>query len=232
MKTLKAILLSAAISVTMVASAQTADEVINKHIAAMGGADKLSSLKTVRMEGNLNTQGVEVALTLTKKHLVGMRVDMEIMGTSNYQIVNATKGWAFMPVMQQTEPQEMKPDQLKSAQGQLDLQGSLFNYKQKGYTAEYVGLEKVDGKDAHKLKVVKEGRDVMYFVDATSGFILKTASKATIQGQEMDIQTTYADYKQTPDGFWFPFSSTTLQGPMSFSKIEVNVLVDEKIFTN
>ena len=232
MKTLKAILLSAAISVTMVASAQTADEVINKHIAAMGGADKLSSLKTVRMEGNLNTQGVEVALTLTKKHLVGMRVDMEIMGTSNYQIVNATKGWAFMPVMQQTEPQEMKPDQLKSAQGQLDLQGSLFNYKQKGYTAEYVGPEKVDGKDAHKLKVVKEGRDVMYFVDATSGFILKTASKATIQGQEMDIQTTYADYKQTPDGFWFPFSSTTLQGPMSFSKIEVNVLVDEKIFTN
>lgn len=232
MKTLKAILLSAAISVTMAASAQTADEVINKHIAAMGGADKLASLKTVRMEGNLNTQGVEVALTLTKKHLVGMRVDMEIMGTSNYQIVNATKGWAFMPVMQQTEPQEMKPDQLKSAQGQLDLQGSLFNYKQKGYTAEYVGLEKVDGKDAHKLKVVKEGRDVMYFVDATSGFILKTASKATIQGQEMDIQTTYADYKQTPEGFWFPFSSTTLQGPMSFSKIEVNVPVDEKIFTN
>ncbi len=232
MKTLKAILLTATAFVSLAVSAQTADDVINKHIAKMGGAAKLEALKTVKMEGNLTTQGIDVALSFTKKHLVGMRVDMEIMGTSNYQIITPTKGWAFMPVMQQTEPQEMEAEQLKSAQGQLDIQGSLYNYKQKGYTAEYMGKEQVDGKDAHKIKVVKSGRDVFYFIDAESNFIVKSMSKANIQGQETDVQTTFADYKQTPDGYWFPYSSTTMQGPVTFSKIEVNVPVDDKIFTN
>ncbi len=232
MKTLKAILLTAATFVSLAVSAQNADDVINKHVAKMGGAAKLEALQTVKMEGNLTTQGIDVALSFTKKHLVGMRVDLEIMGTSNYQIITPTKGWAFMPVMQQTEPQEMEPEQLKNAQGQLDIQGSLYNYKQKGYTAEYLGKEQVDGKDAHKVKVVKNGRDVFYFIDSESNFIVKTTSKANIQGQETDVQTTFADYKQTPEGYWFPYSSTSLQGPITFSKIEVNVPVDEKIFSN
>ena len=232
MKTLRTILLTAVSFVTVAASAQTADEVINKHVAKMGGAAKLEALKTVKLEGNLNTQGIDVALSFTKKHMVGMRVDLDIMGTSNYQIITPIKGWAFMPVMQQTEPQEMEAEQLKNAQGQLDIQGSLFNYKQKGYTAEYIGKEKVDGKDAHKIKIVRDGRDIFYFIDVESNFIVKSASKANIQGQETQVETTFGDYKQTPEGYWFPYFSTTMQGPVTFSKIQVNVPVDDKIFTN
>jgi len=131
MKTLKTFIAAALAVVSFAASAQSADDIVNKYVTAMGGAEKLASLKTVKMEGNMSTQGIDVALTLTKKHLEGMRLDLEIMGTSNFQMATPSKGWVFMPIMQQTEPQEMEAEQLKSVQSQLDIQGSLYTTKQK-----------------------------------------------------------------------------------------------------
>lgn len=232
MKSLQTIFVAACTFIASTGIAQTADEIISKHIAAMGGAAKLGSLNTVKMEGNMNTQGIDVPMTITKKHLAGLRLDLEIMGTSNYQLANTTKGWIFMPIMQQTEPKEMSAEQHTSVQTQFDVQGSLFNYKEKGYTVEYAGIEKLDGKDAHKLKVVKSGNAVFYYIDAVSNLIVKTASKVNIEGQETDIETKFSDYKQNADGFWFPYTNVTMQGTITFDKISANVPVDEKIFTN
>ena len=36
------------------AQAQTADDVVNKYIDALGGKEKLSSLKSVRLSGSMN----------------------------------------------------------------------------------------------------------------------------------------------------------------------------------
>ena len=234
MKTLKTLLVAASAFVASASIAQTADEIVNKHIAAMGGAAKISTLKTVKLEGNLNTRGIDVPVTLTKQHMSGLRLDLEVMGTSNYQLANATKGWIFMPIMQQTEPKEMSPEEHKSVISQLDIQGALFNYKDKGYTVEYAGKEKVDGKDAFKLLVVKNGNKVQYFIDPTTYFVLKTAAKAVVPGQagEIDVETTFTDYKQNADGYWFPYTNVSLQGTITFSNISTNLAVDEKIFTN
>ncbi|RYF88989.1 MAG: hypothetical protein EOO03_07085 [Chitinophagaceae bacterium] len=232
MKTLKTIFAAALTMVSFAAAAQSTDEVVSKYVAAMGGAEKLASLKTVKMEGNINTQGVDVGVTITKKHLVGMRLDLEIMGTSNFQIATPTKGWVFMPVMQQTEPQEMEAEQLKSVQSQLDVHGSLFNYKEKGYTLVAEGTEKIDGKDAHKLKLTKDGKEVNYFVDAASGYIVRTTTKINAQGTEMVVENNYGDYKKNAEGFVFPYTNTNSQGVITFDKISANVAVDDKIFSN
>lgn len=232
MKTFKILLASVLAVTSLSVSAQSADEIANKYVNAMGGAEKLASLKTVKMEGNMSTQGIDVALTLTKKHLEGMRLDLEIMGTSNFQMATPTKGWVFMPIMQQTEPQEMDAEQLKSVQSQLDIQGSLYDYKAKGYSLESVGTEKVDGKDAHKLKMVKGGKEVLYFVDAATGLILKTSMKVSAQGTEMDVETVFGDYRKNAEGYMFAYTNTNAQGVITFDKISANVPVEDKMFTN
>lgn len=232
MKTFRTFLIAVCSIVATACIAQTPDEIINKHVTAMGGVEKLSALKTLKMEGNMSTQGIEFPLTITKKHLTGMRLDMEIMGTANYQLANTTKGWVFMPIAQQAEPKEMDAEQHKSVQTQFDVQGSLLNYKEKGYTVEYLGSEKLDGKDAYKLKVVKNGNNVFYFIDAASNFIVKTATKVNAAGQEMDIETKFSDFKQNAEGYWFAYTNVTTQGTITFNKISANVPVDEKLFTN
>lgn len=232
MKLIKSFFVAAIALVAFNASAQTADEVVGKYLTAMGGADKLKSLKTVKMEGNLSTQGLDIPITLTRKNDVGMRVDLEIMGTSNYQIFNTEKGWMFMPVQGQTEPQEMPAEAMKSVRNQFDLAGPLVDSKAKGYTVEYLGMDKVDGADAYKLKVEKDGNVQTFFIDAKTNFLVKVVTKASVNGEDMEVENTYADYKQTPDGYWFAHSSTSMQGTMVYDKITVNAEVDDKIFSN
>lgn len=232
MKTLKMIFAATLCFVVFNVSAQTADEIVAKNITAMGGAEKLSSLKSVKMEGNLSTQGIDVPITLTKVHMKGMRMDLEIMGTSNYQLANETKGWVFMPIQQMDSPQEMPAEQFKSIKSQMDVQGALFNYKDKGYTVEYVSTDKVDGADAWKLKVVKNGETSFYFIDTKTNLLVKTSATREADGQSMEIETLYKDYKKNADGFMFAYTFNTTQGNIVYDKISTNIPVDEKIFTN
>ena len=214
------------------ASAQTADEIIAKNTEALGGAEKLASLKTVVMTGGMSVQGTDIVLTMTKSHMVGVRVDIEAGGTSNYQVATPKEGWVFMPAMGMADPVKMDDDQLKSFYGQMDVQGSLFNYKEKGSTVELAGTEKVDGSEAYKLKVtLKNGKTSTYFIDKKTNLVVKTSGKSNVQGQEMDVETTLADYKKNADGYTFPYAITNMQGTISFDKIETNVAVDEKIFS-
>lgn len=232
MKTLKTIFIASFMMAAVGVSAQNVDEIVQKHIAAMGGMDKLNALKTVKMEGNLNVQGTDVAIVMTKKHQEGLRMDMEIMGSSNYQLANKTKGWVFMPIMGQTEPTEMTPEQFAGVNSQLDLQGTLVNYKAKGIALELVGTEKVENNDAFKMKVTRDGKVSYIFVDAKTFFVVKTTSKAAGPEGEMEVESGFADYKQNADGFWFAYSLTSANGTIIFDKITTNLVVDNKLFEN
>lgn len=232
MKTLKTIFIAGFLMLAMGVNAQSVDEIVNKHIAAMGGMDKLSSLKTVKMEGNLNAQGTDIQLIMTKKHMEGMRLDLEIMGSSNYQLANKTKGWVFMPIMGQAEPVEMTAEQYAGVNSQLDIQGTLVNYKSKGISLELVGNEKVENNDAFKIKVTRDGKESFIFVDAKTFFVVKSTSKTAGPEGEMELVSSFADFKQNADGYWFPYSINSANGNIVFDKITTNIAVDNKLFEN
>ena len=234
MKKIKNLLLATFALTTLNVAAQTADEIIAKNIEAMGGAAKITSLKTVKKTGNLSTQGMDIPMVFTVSQMKGFRLDVEVMGTSNYQIVTPEKAFMFFPIQQMTEPKEMDAETVKGMQATLDIQGSLINYKEKGSTVEFIGNEKIDGVDAYKLKLTgKSGKSAFYFIDVKTNRIVKTSSKATgPDGVEMEVVSTYSDYKQNADGYWFAYATTMPQGPVVFEKIETNIAVDETIFKN
>lgn len=218
-----------ALAVGQRTSAQTVDDIAKLNIEAMGGAEKVASLKTLKMEGTLNTQGVDVTITSTTAHLKGVRVDIEVMGTSNYQVANATEGWVYMPVMGMSAAQKMDDDQFKAAQNQMDLQGTFLNYKEKGTKIELVANET----DAYKLNVVyKNGIKKTIFVDVKTNRIVKTLAMVKINGEEREAETTMIDYKQNADGYWFPYSVSSMQGTTIYDKISTNIAVNEDIFKN
>lgn len=215
------------------AQAQTVDEVVDKYIAAMGGKEKLASLKTIKMEGTMSTQGIDITITSTRSHGIGMRMDIEAMGSSNYRVMNTTKGSVFMPVMGMSAPEDMPEDQFKSGMNQLDLQGTLYNYKEKGTTVELVGKETLEGAEAYNLKITyKNGVITNFFIDSKTSRHIKSASKQNVNGEEMDVATTFSDYKQNADGYWFPYTATSQQGTIIYDKITTNAPVDENIYKN
>jgi hypothetical protein len=207
------------------AQAQTVDEVIEKNITAMGGREKLASLNSFRMEGNLNYQGTDVGIVITKLHAEGARTDISVMGSQNYRLVTPSTGQVFMPVLGQATPADMPADELKADQIFLDLHGVFVNYKEKGIQVTLAGKETIDGIECYKMKAsFKNGNTSIFYIDVTTDRLYKVAV------DREEIFTVFTNYKQTADGYWFAYSTTNSRGQTDFDKIETNIKVDESIF--
>ena len=224
--------IAAVISIQSI-KAQTVDEVIDKYEIALGGKEKLLSLKSVKMTGSISVQGFEVGVKVTIVDGVGSRNDISVPGMGGgFQVVNTKKGWDFMPFRGQASPEEISAEQLKSSQWLLDLQGLLVNYKEKGSQVELLGKENVSGTECFKLKLTsKMGKEYTLYIDSKNYYSIKSVTKTNSRKGEVDAEITYGDYKKTADGYVFPYLQTIGEGTIVFSTIEINQPVDEKIFT-
>jgi hypothetical protein len=214
-------------------TAQTVDEIIEKHIAAMGGREKLMTLTSALMTGTFTaiSDTMPINIITTKKHLVGSRIDIEANGTSNYQIVTAKEGWIYTPVQGDKEPRPLSAAQFKVSVTELDLHGPFLNYREKANKIEFAGKETVNGNECYKLKVTSPNTNITdYYVDCKLYFIVKTNTKMFQFGALEDVVTTYGDYRQSKDGFWFAYTFINPRGATHYSNIETNVPVDVNIF--
>lgn len=213
-------------------SAQTVDEIISKHIEALGGKEKLLELKSVISEGSFSFQGMDIPVTIYQTHNVGTRIDINVMGMTGYIINTPTEGWTFMPFQGMAAPEAMAADLVKEGADQLDLQGPLLNYAEKGHKVEYLGKEDFEGTECFKLKaILKGGSEITMFIDPTNYFIIKQIIKSKAAGQESDQVQTFSNYQKTPEGIFVAFDMTGFgPGEISFKKIEINKPIDEAKF--
>jgi hypothetical protein len=216
---------------SLFAQAQTADEIIDKHLAAIGGADSWKKINTVYQEGGLQVQGADVAINVTVVNGKGMRQNISVMGQTGYQIMTPTAGWNYMPFQGQQKPEAVTAEELKENVDELDTQGELVDYKAKGHSVEYLGKDDVEGTEAHKLRITQKGGKVKtIFVDPSTYYIIRTIAKQKANGQEVEVITDLSDYKKLPEGIVVPMSIKLPFGQMKITKVELNKPVDEKIF--
>jgi hypothetical protein len=212
---------------------QTLEEIISRHVDAMGGRQKIMTLSSALMTGTFMAISDTVAINTitTKKHMVGSRIDIEANGTKNYQIVTPKEGWIFTPVQGDKAPRPLNAEQFKVAETQLDLHGPFINYREKGIKIEFAGKETVKGSVCFKLKVTSPNTNVTdYFLDSKLYLIVKTSTKMFQFGGLEDVETSYGDYRQNADGYWFAYTFINPRGITRYSKIETNVAVDINIF--
>jgi hypothetical protein len=223
-----------AFTISASAFAQTVDEIVAKHIAAKGGTEKLSSIKTLVQSNSMSINGMDIPMVMTTVAGIGQRTEVTVMGNSMITVLTPGGGWMLRPSMMggTGEPEDMPAEEAKKTTAtDIDPAGNLFNYQAKGIKVELAGTEKVNGKDAFKLNIVQAGKNSTMFIDAASYMLVRTISPG-MGGKEQDM--AYSDYKAV-DGILFPHTMTT-ESPMggemviSTDKIVVNGTVDESIF--
>jgi len=216
--------------------AQTVDEIIGKHIEARGGLDKLNSLATVRQSGKLHIQGIEAGLVIENKRPHMVREDISIQGLSDVTAYDGKLGWHVSPFSGRRDPELLSEDDLKSVVEDADIEGQLVDYQKKGYQAEFVGHDPVEGTDCYKIKLTLNNGDVQfYYLDTDSYMNLKTETQRLIRGALQYHDSMYGDYEQV-NGVYFPFAidSSEKGSPdhinVTIEKIEINVPLSDSLF--
>lgn len=236
MQIIKSVFLAAAsLSVVYGAQAQTAEEIVSKHVAAIGGMDKLKGIKSIYLESTADVMGNEMSTATTILNGKGYKTEGEVMGNKMVQVVTDNGGWTISP-MAGDGAQPLPADAAKLAKDQLDIVGPLVDYAAKGNKIELKGQEKVGAANAYKLQVTnKEGVSSTYFIDPATYYILKVVRTANMMGQDMDVTVSYSDYKKSDYGFVFPHTTETDMGGQfaitaKVTKLEINKPVDPKVF--
>ena len=158
--------------------AQTADEIVNKYIDAVGGKAKLETLKTSYSEGEMSIMNNPAPFTSSVIDGKASRSEMNFNGQKIITCYSAGAGWTVNPLAGITEPTPMPAGQADMGPITYDLKGPLYNYGAKGYKLELAGKEKLNNADVFKLKLnTKDSTEIDCYIDAASWLLLKTVIK-------------------------------------------------------
>ena len=211
--------------------AQTADEIIEKYITAIGGKEKWKQVKSMKVNGFIEVQGIKINFTQQAIHNVGVRVDAEFQGQKIIDITTPTKGWSQNPFGGRSSLQPISEEELKQKLDELDIQDEFIDYASKGSTVEFLGKDEEDGNEFYKVKMTtKNNNESVYFFDVNTSLIYKEEKTVKQQGQEMKMVTKVFDYKTIPFGIKIPHKSEQMGQILVTDKIEINTTIDENIF--
>ncbi|MGC4035782.1 MAG: hypothetical protein QM764_07460 [Chitinophagaceae bacterium] len=231
MKFLKLGLLATAVFTGIVSFAQTAEEIVAKHIDAIGGKDKIAGIKSIYMETSSQIMGNDAPGTATILNGKGFKSETEFNGSKMIQAYNETGGWSTNP-MGGGAPEKMPDEQYKAGKSQMQIGGELVDYAAKGSKVELAG------KDGNLLKIKltnKDNSETTYFIDPATYYITKLVKSGEVMGQQVDITMSFSDYKKTDYGYVLAYSTQMEFGSMfsmtmAIKKVEINKDVDPKIF--
>lgn len=218
-----------------VISSQTADDVIVKYLTAIGGSETFGKITSLYTESKISVMGFEAVQKTTILNGKGYRTDMDFNGSLITTCVTDKGGWSVNPMSGSSTPEDMTELQYNRSKDQIYIGAPFTIYKDKGYKAELAGNDMIGTANTIKVKLIAPDKTTTtYWFDSETGYILKSVTPGEMQGQEVEFETTYSDYRPV-NGLQIPFKVTTNMGGMvemtgEVIKAEVNKPVDAGFF--
>ena len=242
-----------AVSMVMAADVQSplglsAEQVIEKNIAARGGLQAWRSVQSLSMSGKMEAGGNEsptrlvpgvrtggvqlpkrpaqqtqLPFRLEMKRARKSRLEIDFHGATAVQVFDGTHGWKLRPFLNRHEVESFTADEMKAASLQSDLDGPLVDYTAKGTKVELEGSEKVEGQEAYRLKLTFQTGEVRrVWIDASTFLEVKIeGTPRRLDGVNHSVEVYYRDYR-TVGGLKMPYlTETKVQGVKQTEKIEV-----------
>lgn len=192
----------------------TANDVISSYIKAIGGKEALSVIKDMIVTSEMAASGMTITNTykyITTPEKPAFMMEVAMMGqVMQKMIFDGDKVTVSGPQGTQTLEEEQTGEIKQQAYPFLEAV-----YANIGITPTLEGIEKVNGRDAYKIKVTLGDAVTYSFYDVENG--LKVKSVGTSQQGTQEV--TFEDYRII-NGLNYPFlSKTAMQG----MEIEIKV---------
>ena len=226
------------------ASAQTADDIVEKHLAAVGGREALGKLTSRHSTGTLtlSTGGAEIPGTVEifakapNKVRVAMKLDVSAMGGGEMTIEQRFDGTAGYSLNSMQGDTEITGNQLENLRNSA-FPSPLLKYKEAGMKLELLPREQVGGREAIVVRLTpKTGSASRIYFDPET--YLVTRSVAMIDspqgGGQIEQTTEISDYRTVGGvkaAFQVVLSSPAQSVKLVFKSVEDNVTIDDAMFS-
>jgi outer membrane lipoprotein-sorting protein len=227
-----------------VALAQTADDIVEKHLAAMGGRAALAKLTSQVATGtvSISTQGVdfggpiELSKKAPNKSRTLMKLDLSALGGSEMVVDQRCDGKTAFASNSLQGDREITGSQLQNMLN-ASFPSPLLTYKEAGAKLELQGKETVGGRPVFVLAFTPAaGPASKLFIDAESFLVARSVTKLDVPeaGGTIEQTTDIGDYRVV-DGVKTAFSVTVSGAAqtvaITLSKVEFNVPLDDSVFS-
>ncbi|WP_207509479.1 hypothetical protein [Telluribacter humicola] len=184
------------------------DSVFNKYYEATGGEDLWEGLKSYSMKRSYRSNSsadydAEVYVSLPDKAMHKAKI---ILKRNFVYAVKGNEGWLKIPLGSYDKVANYQVKDLSQGEQSTmrlemyDLLVPFIEYKNRGFVANYVGQETLNGKQVNQVELQSKGaRYNLYFDDATG---LLVRQKRIIPGEEVVID--YSNYQKSDYGIVYP----------------------------
>ena len=243
-KTLRPVIAALALILWAVpAFTQTADEIIEKHLAATGGRAALGKVTSRISNGTiaLTTPVGELKGTIDlyqkkpNKTRTLVKIDATAIGggqITSDQRFDGTTGYVLDSF---NGNREITGDQLEAMRAG-SFPTPFLNYKETGMTATLSSREKVDTRDVYVVQLTpKTGPGVKAFFDAENFMLVKTIITVNVPqlGGPIDQVVEFSDFRDV-DGIKIPYltkSSNPVQAVVAtITDVKQNMEIDDSSF--
>ena len=215
--------------------AQDLDEILDNYFEAIG-QESLSKVKTIKATGKAVIMGMDAPFKMVSKRPDKIRITIDFQGAEIVQAYDGETVWMINPMNGSPEPIDMTGPDADGLIESGDLDGQLWNWKEKGHQLELDGTEEVDGTEAFVLKLTKKNGNMdYYYIDVDGYLVIKIKSIIMMNGSELEAETLLSNYQEV-GGYIMPYTTEQRFGgqttmTLMLDEVTYDMEVDDAIFS-
>lgn len=229
-------LISCGLAVALLSCSSNVERIVDKHIAARGGYDRLKSITTKRITGTI-VQGEErMPFELLAKRPNRVRLSYPYAGGVMLAAFDGQAAWVMNPVLAGDEPLLIEPSQAKDLIELADFDGPLVDYRKKGHRLRLAGEAYVKGAKTHVVEVSLANGDVLRVYLDKETFLERRWDDEVLRRGTLLRSESYLDDFRPVDGVMVEhYKETRLGGELDniiiTEKVEFNVDLPDSLFS-
>lgn len=215
----------------------TVDELLARNLASRGGAERLESVKAMRLTGRMTMgPGREAPVTIEMKRPNKVRLEFRFQGNTGVQAFDGETAWQLLPFRGKEAAERLPASETAAVRQQADFDGPLVGWKEEGLELKVVAQEMLDGAPHWKLRIgFPDGSAKSVWLDGERCLERKSESQRRAFGETLAFESLVSDYRDV-EGLLLPhaFDNGPKGAPqrqrLSITKVELDPVIDDARF--